>query len=122
MTPRERVLATINHQIPDRVPNGFEGFNRQAFEIFRKRTGSADFLEYFQADYRVPIADGCHAIVRDTAVYDPHWNPKKVYLRYHGNLPQEGRVTEWGVGMIPGSNVAFDSIVSPLKARCIGGV
>jgi uroporphyrinogen decarboxylase len=116
MTPRERVLATIDHQIPDRVPNGFEGFNRQAFELFRERTGSSDFLEYSGADYRVPSADGCRTVVRDTAVYDPQWDPRKVYSRYHGDLPETGRVTEWGVGMIPGSDVAFDSIVSPLKS------
>jgi uroporphyrinogen decarboxylase len=115
MTSRERILAAIEHRLPDRVPNGFEGFNRRAFELFRERTGSSDFLEYFKADYRVPRADSCRAAVRDTAVDDPHWNTQEVYRPYHGDLPEGARITEWGVGMIPGSNTAFDSVVSPLK-------
>ena len=104
MTPRERVLATINHQIPDGVPNGFEGFNRQAFELLRKRTGCSRLPRIFQADYRVPIADGCHAdCSRHGCVRPPLESQKSVFGIPRGNLPQEGRVTEWGVGIIPGS-------------------
>ena len=115
MTPRERVLTTIDHQIPDRVPNGFEGFNHKAFELFRQRTGCRRLPGILRGRLSRSPRRRLRAVVRDTAVYDPQWDPKKCIRDTMRNLPQEARVTEWGVGMIPGSNVAFDSIVSPLK-------
>lgn len=115
MTPRDRMLAALKHKEPDRVPNGFEGFNREAFEIFRQRTGKTDFLEYFKADYRKPQPKGLKVLVRDTQTENPYRDPEKIYAKYHEKLPENARITEWGVGMVPGSNVAFDHIISPLK-------
>ena len=49
MISRERVLAVVKNEKPDRVPyditpygNGLSGYNRQAAAHFRKATGSED--------------------------------------------------------------------------------
>lgn len=47
MEPRERVLITLQRQEPDRVPYDLNGFNREAFRIFKEKTGADNPDEYF---------------------------------------------------------------------------
>jgi len=53
---RERILAAMRHQQPDRVPMDL-GFAPAKYEEFVARTGETDAAAYFDLDYRhVPVA------------------------------------------------------------------
>jgi uroporphyrinogen decarboxylase len=100
------MLTALSLAVPDKVPNGFEGFNRQALETFKEKTGTEDYLEYFNVDYRVPKPNPPKEPVRD---------PMRIYKRYHKNLPPSASITDWGRGRIQGSDAAFDHFIAPLK-------
>ena len=51
MTPRERVLAAINRQPPDKTPKQ-ASFTEAIMERFRKETGSRNPTEYFKMEPR----------------------------------------------------------------------
>lgn len=105
MEPRERMLTALSRKIPDRVPNGFEGFNREALKIFKVKTGSDDWFEYFNVDYRFVHSSPTKKVVRD---------PRKIYTHFHKNLPDSATINEWGTVIVPGSNPAFDHYIPPL--------
>ncbi len=50
MNHRERVLATLNHREPDRVPR-YAGLDREVVEEFRRRTGQMDPGKYWDWDF-----------------------------------------------------------------------
>jgi len=94
MNHRERVLATLNHQEPDRVPR-YAGLDREVVDAFRERTGAESPAEYWDWDihgvgFRPP---------------DPLPDLKARFGRYHADrevewvLDWEHRVfpPEWGV-------------------------
>lgn len=105
MTPRQQVITALSRKIPDRVPNGFEGFNREALKIFKMKTGSDDPWEYFGVDYRFAQANPTKKVVRDT---------RKIYAHFHKNLPDSATISEWGTAFVRGSNAAFDHHIPPL--------
>ena len=107
MTQRERVLCALTGEAPDRVPWGLDGFNRSVSTEFLKRTGTEDFLSYFRLDYRFPSSGDLDLDGMD---------PREKYSVYYKDLPESADVDEWGIAYIPGSNPAFDVLVSPLKS------
>ena len=72
MTPRERVLTTLDHRIPDRVPidlGGFQtGIHRKAYE---------DLLDYLGLDETVEILDPVQQLARPS---------EQVLQRFHVDI------------------------------------
>ncbi len=119
MKPRERVLTALRREQPDRVPYDIEGFNREAFRMFKEKTGSDNPDEYFGVDKDVEWV-GFKGTDLDL---------KKRFLRYHNlaeNLvyseggaeleipkPSSFRLNEWGTAFVVGSDVSYDHFVAP---------
>ena len=104
--PRERVLTALSRKVPDRVPNGFEGFNRKAREMFRASTGTDDYCAYFKVDYRFVSADPVKAKFA--------WDTKAIYGKYYDDLPDSAGINGLGFALVPGEDGTYDHIVSPL--------
>jgi len=121
MTPRERVLATLKRQEPDRVPYDICGFNREAYRIFKEKTGYDNPDKYF----------GVEKDVEWVGFKDTKLDLKERFLEYH-HLPRNltyspggpdredtkpftFTLNEWGTAFIVGSNVAYDRFVPPAK-------
>ena len=51
MTPRERMLAVLNHKRPDRTPFHFK-LSPALFEQFKERTGTDNVPDYFGFNMR----------------------------------------------------------------------
>lgn len=99
MTGRERVLKALRCRKPDRVPYDIDGFNREAFRLFKEKTGSDDPDTYF-------------GVEKDVAWVGPtetSLNLKERFLKFHDlreedyrkvllDIPTEGLFTlnEWG--------------------------
>ncbi len=96
MTPRERVLATLRRQRPDRVPKDFD-LSPALQEEFRRRTGQEDFAEYFRLEPR-------------WAGVSPTRQPRD-FSAYLGDVPECRGHDEWGVGTIPAGFHHFDRMV-----------
>jgi uroporphyrinogen decarboxylase len=91
MTPRDRVLAALNRQIPDRVPKDLaDGLTDPAFEMFRERTGSNDPESYFGIEVR-QVELEC----REGDRYH--------FSSFLGPLPASAWVSEWGYARYPGA-------------------
>jgi len=106
MTPRERTLAVLARQRPDRLPRELK-LTPPLMEVFRERTGADDPAEYFQLDVRdvffAPPAD-----LPDFSRYYPEGVPRLWN-------PAGWEVGEWGVGATQGSMYHFIHIEHPLK-------
>ena len=50
MTHRERVLTSLAHRTPDRVPRTL-GLAGAAYDQFRARTGATDARQYWDMDF-----------------------------------------------------------------------
>ncbi|MGA2975361.1 MAG: uroporphyrinogen decarboxylase family protein [Spirochaetia bacterium] len=101
MTSRERVLAAVRREEPDRVPRDLSwGLTPAAYELFTRKTGQTDPLAYFKVDTRL--------------VSQPPTRDPARHARYHG---KDADVNEWGVANERGSDPAlhFTHIVSPLR-------
>ncbi|NLC56108.1 MAG: hypothetical protein GX774_04650 [Armatimonadetes bacterium] len=102
MTPRERVLAAVNRQPPDRVPKE-AGFTPAVYERFRQETGASDPAEYFGMETRGvgfgPLKE----------------NPD--YQAYYADLQSDRPIAigEYGTGNIPGDFYHFSRYVFPLR-------
>lgn len=106
MIPRERLLKAMSREVPDKVPRDISwGMSPIAFEKFKEKTGSSDFMDYFKVEYRfldfLPTAK------------------KNNYSKYFENIEIENRdlsYNEWGIGSHKGkdSDLHFTHIVSPL--------
>lgn len=103
MTSRERLLTTLSLKVPDKVPMYMWGFNREAFRLFKEKTGSENFAEYFGVEY-----DYGDVGFRGSKI-DP-----KMYSRFHKDLPENAAFNEWGTAFVVGSNPAFDHFIPPL--------
>jgi uroporphyrinogen decarboxylase len=100
MTSRQRVLAAVRREVPDRVPRDISwGLTPRVQEVFRQRTGKSDPLEYFKVDTRL--------------VSQPPSRLGSVHARYHR---PGADVNEWGIANERGSDtdLHFTHIVSPL--------
>ena len=114
MTSRERVLAAIAREVPDRVPVDISwGLTPLVKEVFRQKTGQTDYLAYFGVDTR-------HARIANTQC--PH--DFSSYFAEHAD-GERMRIGEWGIGSVPltDSDLHFQRVASPLKnARSVGDV
>ena len=100
MTKRENILTALRRQKPERIPFGIS-FSDTKEKEFRQRTGAADYLEYFDVDYR-------HARLANSK-YPVDYSP------YFPNKPADVYINEWGVGHKPGSVAHFSKMVHPMK-------
>jgi len=101
LPPRERLLIALSRRVPDRVPMDITGFNRQAFKIFKQKTGLKDPAEYFNLDFRLVGFKRTRVNLKD-------------YAQFHCNLPRRATFNEWGTAFVRGSMPAFDHFVPPL--------
>ena len=107
MTPRENLLACINHKTPEWVPRG-GSFTPAQIERFKSKTGSEDTRAYFKMDPLGGISIGPTARKTDFAGYHAY---------YPLPMPAEStRVDEWGVGWVRGSTLHFEDMVHPLHS------
>ncbi|MCC6728723.1 MAG: hypothetical protein IT208_05220 [Chthonomonadales bacterium] len=84
MTGRERVVAAMRRQQPDRVPFDFSfGFARASLRDFRRRYGVTDPFAYFETDARGVGLAPTRLHVDRTA--------------YHAELPAGAVLDEWGI-------------------------
>ncbi|MCC7354977.1 MAG: hypothetical protein IT330_14630 [Anaerolineae bacterium] len=104
MTPRQRVLATLRREEPDRVPRElvFGYFTPALMEIFREKTGAEDPAEYWNFE------------VRPVSFRYP--DPAPRILELLGPLPPGATVDAWGIGTVPGSFYHFWRFVHPLAS------
>jgi len=100
MTPRQRVMAALTRQVPDRVPRVM-GFTPPALEEFRHRTGACNPADYFDFEVRF-VGIGPTTLNTD-------------FRPYLGDMPPGTRVNEWGIGHVPGSTYHFEDYIHPLR-------
>jgi uroporphyrinogen decarboxylase len=100
MTSRQRVLAAMNREVPDRVPRDISwGLTPAVFERFRRETGTEDYHAWFKVDTRLVDM----APTRLATDYSRYFGPGVAW-------------DEWGIGResTPGSR-HFTHVVSPLR-------
>ena len=109
MDCRQRLLAAVRREKPDRVPRDLSwGLSPRAYELFREKTGETDPYDYFKVDLRFlePL---------------PTRNPVD-YSRYHEKgVP----VDQWGVGhtLSSDSHLHFTTFIPPLRdARSVADI
>jgi uroporphyrinogen decarboxylase len=102
MSPRDRALAALRRQVPDRVPI-FMRMTPPVLDLLKARTGFDTPEEYFDFEIRevafLPTKDP-----RDYRVYFENW-PDRDALE----------ITEWGLGRQPGSLYHFRKLVPPMQ-------
>ena len=106
MTPRERTLAVLAREKPDRLPRELK-MTPPLLEEFQKRTGASDPAEHFELDVR-DVFFAPPTALPDFSVYYPEgvpqlWNPAG------------WEVGEWGVGVTGGSLHHFVHIEHPMR-------
>ncbi len=106
MTPRERVIAALKKQHPDKTPKYAE-FTPDVEKMLREKTGTDDLFAYFNIESR--------------AVVYPYENPPgqaelaDFYAPEHLNMLDQGAYfDEWGVLHVPGSQYHFTTMIPPL--------
>ena len=108
MTHRERVLTTLDHRVPDRVPRTL-GLVGAAYDQFRTKTGATDPGKYWEMDFasvgfRAPDVDWRE---RFAAYYDPSDEP---YEFKHNEYPPE-----WGIAQKTADFYHFSCPLFPLR-------
>jgi len=101
MTPRERVIAALRHEEPDKVPKEM-GFTPAVEQMLKERTGADDLLEHFGVEMR---GIGPNDTNRDL----------EVYRRYYSNLKEGATLDEYGVAYEPGDFHHFTHTVAPMQ-------
>jgi uroporphyrinogen decarboxylase len=106
MTPRERVLAVLRRERPDKLPRELK-LTPPLLEEFERRTGSNDPAEYFSLEMR-DVFFAPPAEMADFSAYYPDGLP-----RFWN--PAGWEVGEWGVGVTDGSMHHFIHLEHPMK-------
>jgi uroporphyrinogen decarboxylase len=106
MTPRERTLAALARQRPDRLPREVK-LTPPLFEAFRQHTGSDDPAEHYNLDVR----DVFFAVPTQLPDFSPYY-PEGMPKLWN---PPGWEVGEWGVGVKPGSMYHFIHIEHPMR-------
>lgn len=106
MTPRERVLAVVNRQRPDRLPREVK-LTPDLMDSFRQQHGGVEPADFFSLEVRdvyfsEPTALG------DFSPYYPEGMPRLWN-------PPGWEIGEWGVGVKSGSMHHFVHIEHPMK-------
>ena len=100
MSPRERFLAAINRDMPDRVPRYAE-FSPKQLDTLREKTGCEDPAEHFNYEMREV---GFHPT-----------EAEQKHALYLGELPEGSVVTEWGYAEIPAHLYHLTKMVHPMR-------
>jgi uroporphyrinogen decarboxylase len=100
MNQRERFLAAIRREMPNKVPKYAE-FTPRQLEQLKAKTGCDNPAEYFNYEMR--------------AIYFEPTSQHPDYSRYLGELPPGSTITEWGVGEVPGDHYHFTRMVHPMR-------
>ncbi len=87
MNSRTRVLEAMHRRKPDRVPFALTDFTPVQLDVFRKKTGAVNPLEYFGVDIRGDCIEPTRHQVD--------------FTKYHSQLPPNATVDEWGIGHLP---------------------
>jgi len=106
MTPRERTLAVLAKETPDRLPREVK-LTPPLLETFCERTGASDPAEYFALEVR----DVFFAPPGEPADFRPYY-PQGVPKLWN---PAGWEVGVWGVGVTPGSMYHFIHIEHPMR-------
>ena len=104
MTPRQRVLAALRREEPDRVPRelSFGAFTPALMQVFRERTGYVDPAEYWNFEVR--------------PVNFRHPDPLPSHKARFPSLPEGAFLDAWGMVSVPGSSWHFVRYLHPLGA------
>lgn len=123
LTPRERVLAVLNHEIPDRVPivigaDLTTGIQERAY---RRLTAYLGLAEEYQPLYEWPelgaplpseaVLERLHSDVR--GIQDRF--PAETYARNRSRTPGSPYVDDWGVGQPEIEPGVYFPAIHPLK-------
>lgn len=107
MTPRENLLACINHKTPQWIPRS-GSFTPAQIERFKEKTGQEDIRAYFRMDRIGGVGFGPTRLKTDFSAYHSY---------YKLPMPADTtRVDEWGVGWVPGSTLHFTDMVHPMHS------
>jgi len=106
MTPRERTLAVLAKQRPDRLPRELK-LTPPLLEAFQPRMGEKDPADYFDLDVR----DLFFAPPAQMADFSPYYPDRMPQLLN----PAGWEVGEWGVGVTPGPLWHFFHIEHPMR-------
>jgi len=114
MTNRERFIATINRQIPDRIPVGKVDFCGTLLKVFREKTGASDPNVYFNIPTR--LLGGWASGAGGAMVGGTHmWKGDIDYSAYIPPIPKEGRLLVKGDGYLIGDD-DLEIYLFPLRA------
>ena len=107
LSPRERVLRTLAHRIPDRMPvtldvGAGDGIVGPYLEVFRTNTGSDDPAEYFDYDIR-PVEAPLTPSATD-------------FRAYHETIPPNTVFDEFGVGRVSSKEFPLGLHLEPWKS------
>ncbi len=102
MTSRERVLAALRREEPDRIPWEFSygAFAPALLETFKEKTGAEDPAEHFNFDTRS---------VQFKPVYD-----RQIFHKYFKDPENFDIISEWGEGKKQGSYYHFTKSSPPM--------
>ena len=106
MTPRERTLAVLARERPDRLPRELK-LTPPLLEAFRERTGASDPAEHFGLDVR----DVFFATPTELPDFSPYY-PDGMPRLWN---PAGWEVGQWGVGVTDGSMYHFIHIEHPMR-------
>jgi uroporphyrinogen decarboxylase len=106
MNPRQRVLAAMRREVPDRVPYGLS-FTPPMMQVFWEKTGADNPAEYWHFDARSVGFYGPQAGAGYAADFTQRYYPE--------GLPPWTTLDEWGVAQVPGSLYHFTKMVHPLR-------
>jgi uroporphyrinogen decarboxylase len=102
MTPRQRVLAALRRQEPDRTPRelSWGSFTPALMQIFRARTCAEDPAEYWNYE------------VRSVEYHNPP--PDEAQRQRTLAQDRQAQVDSFGVGHLSGAYLHFEDFVHPL--------
>jgi len=123
LTPRERVLAVLNHEVPDRVPivigaDLTTGIQERAYRRLTAHLGLAEdyrpFYDWPELGAPLPgeaVLERLHSDVR--GIHDRF--PAQTYARNRSRPPGSPYVDDWGVGQPEIEPGVYFPAIHPLK-------
>ncbi len=106
MTPRERVMAALRKQNPDKTPKYAE-FTPFVEKILSEKTGADDLYTYFNIESRTVSYP--YEKSPDKEELAAFYAPEQLETLEHGAY-----FDEWGVLHVPGSQYHFTKMIPPL--------
>ena len=126
MTPRERVLKTLNHEQPDIVPKSTR-CSPGILKKFNDEVGAGIPDRFLQYDsIRAGFINNEILEEQNITTFEDYFNiefryvefkpPQKIndFSIYHGDLPKLAKVDEWGIAEIPGKFEHYVEMRFPL--------